>query len=200
VKPVFPTAYLGSLAYFKALIQFDDILIESKEHFPKQSLRNRCRINAANGIIDLSIPVTKSNGSKTPIDKILVDDSKDWRSIHWKSIESAYHSSPYFEHYEREIKALLFNDIQNLLELNQTITSTLLELLDLSVDISQSDRFLMADYPEFGHLVDKHFGNESQAAPYIQVFPGSDRYFESISILDGLFCEGPMLRKLLQRS
>lgn len=200
VNPVFPTSYFGSLAYFKALVQHDTVIIEAKEHFPKQSLRNRCKINAANGVIDLSVPVIKSNGSKTPIDEIIVDDSKDWRAIHWKSIESAYHSSPYFEHYEREIKELLFNSETNLLILNKSITQKLLSLVDLSIEIRFSSTYLLSDYPEHAQLVDKHYGAVPITAPYIQVFPGSERYLESISILDALFCEGPMLHKTLLSS
>ena len=38
---------------------------------------------------------------------------------------------------------------------------------------------------------------EKIKAPYIQVFPGDENYQESLSILDAIFCEGPMARNLI---
>ena len=46
-------------------------------------------------------------------------------------------------------------------------------------------------------LVRKDEFQEKIKAPYIQVFPGDDNYQESLSILDAIFCEGPMARNLI---
>ena len=46
-------------------------------------------------------------------------------------------------------------------------------------------------------LVHKDGFQKKQTAPYIQVFPGNESYQESISMLDAIFCEGPMARKLI---
>jgi len=51
---------------------------------------------------------------------------------------------------------------------------------DLRLSLAQKDKF-----------------QEKMKVPYIQVFPGDNNYQESLSILDTIFCEGPMARKLI---
>ncbi|TNE74835.1 MAG: hypothetical protein EP333_05145 [Bacteroidetes bacterium] len=195
--PVFPTSYFGSIAYFRAIVKYSTIALEAKEHFPKQSLRNRTRINTANGLIDLSVPVLKPFGSKSPTDTIRMDDSKDWRANHWKSLSTAYQSAPFFEHYESDIKDLIFSDIENLLEFNTHITKAILSLIDIEINFQFTTEFELSRFKENEAIVHKHFGNQSERAPYIQVFNEADSYTPSLSILDTIFCEGPLARNLI---
>jgi hypothetical protein len=197
VKEIFPTAYFGSVAYFSALVKLETVGIEAHEHFPKQSLRNRCKILTANGFVDLSIPVVKISGSKTPIHEILVDDSKDWRNIHWKSIKSAYSSAPYYEHYAPELELLLYQKEENLLRFNQSLTQQLLIWLDYSISMDSTNSYQLGEFSKNEELCAKQSHTEFSKAPYIQVFPSQNSYMRSISILDMLFCEGPITHNLL---
>ncbi len=195
--PVLPIAYFGSIAYFRELGRYEEVVLESKEHFPKQSYRNRCEVVAANGLITLSIPVQKPNGSKTLVEDILIDQS-DWKDIHWRTIVSAYQSSPYFDYYGREIEELIFADCQRLIDLDVMITNRILKWLDLEVKLNFSEDF--KDYQKDdlrSTLCSKHHFQETEQAPYIQVFPGKDTYKQSISILDAILCEGPLARNLI---
>ena len=63
---VFSTAYFPSLEYIRHILQFDEIIIETKEHFPHQTNRNRCHILGPNGIQTLTVPI-KQNHIKTKI-------------------------------------------------------------------------------------------------------------------------------------
>ena len=90
MTPIFPTAYFGSISYYKSLFSFSSILIEGNENFIKQSLRNRCDIATSNGILQLSVPVRKINGSKTKSKVIEISNDTNWQKNHWKAIESAY--------------------------------------------------------------------------------------------------------------
>ena len=54
--------YLPSLEYFCALQQFDAIELEGWEHYVKQSYRNRCYINTAQGVEMLIVPLTAKHG------------------------------------------------------------------------------------------------------------------------------------------
>ncbi|MDZ7648492.1 MAG: WbqC family protein [Cytophagales bacterium] len=49
--------YLPSLEYCCALQQFDEIQFEKQEHYVKQSYRNRCFINTAQGPVMLVVPL-----------------------------------------------------------------------------------------------------------------------------------------------
>lgn len=198
METVFPLCYFPSIGYVEKLIQFPTVTFEIHEHFPKQSYRNRCKINSANSLLDLSVPLIKENGNKTPYHAIRVDDSKDWRSLHWKSISSAYQSSPYFEHYSSEFKELIFYPSESLAEINLNITKKLLELCHFDIELLKTKEFKLQQFPEHNELASKHAFQELSDAPYIQVFPGEDRFNKALSILDLICCEGPMAHKILQ--
>ena len=101
--PVLPTTYFGSIAYFKEVAKHEKVYIEAKEHFPKQSYRNRCDILGADGILTLSIPTKKHSGSKTPTDEVLLSVDENWQKRHWRSIMSAYQSAAFFDYYSIEV-------------------------------------------------------------------------------------------------
>lgn len=124
---VFPTAYFGSIAYFRELIRAQKVHIEAKEHFVKQSVRTRCDIQVSNGLRHLSVPVIKKNGNKTVMEDIEISYTDNWQNDHWRTISSAYASSPFFEHYGDEVKQLIFTSEKNLLKLNMRITEKVLD-------------------------------------------------------------------------
>lgn len=195
---VFPTTYFGSILYYRELIREEQVLIEAKEHFPKQSYRNRCDILGADGLISLSIPVKKPNGSKTPADEVLLANEENWRARHWRAIKSAYQSAPYFDYYGIEVHDLLYSENEKLLDFNNQIASRIIEWLDLNVSISNSSDFepISKNDPR-EILVDKNRNNEPLPCPYIQVFPSEHSFTANISILDAVMCQGPLARNLL---
>ena len=196
--PVLPTAYFGSIAYFKVLAQYDKVLLETKEHFPKQTYRNRCDILGGDGILSLSIPVKKPNGSKTPTELVALSDDENWRARHWRSMTSAYQSSAYFDYYGMEVEELLFKETSSLLELNTAITQRVIDWLDLATKLDFTTEFASVQPRDHRvDLVEKNGHQRILSAPYIQVFPGHNHYRDSLSILDAIFCQGPLARNLL---
>lgn len=199
--PVFPTAYFGSIGYFKALAQYSHVIIEAKEHFPKQTYRNRCDVIGANGPLSISIPVIRNNGSKTATDQILVSNNENWRARHWRTIRSAYQSAPYFDYYGMEVEELVFQDVSSLLDLNLSITRRITDWLDLDVQLTASKEFTPEQENDpRRHLVSKKELQDHTKAPYIQVFPSDNGFYDRLSILDAIMCEGPLARNLLINS
>ena len=196
---ILPSSYFGSIAYFKELAKHEHVLIEAKEHFPKQTYRNRCDIVAGDGILSLSIPTKKKNGSKTPTDEIILSNEENWRIRHWRSITSAYQSAPYFDYYSIEVKELLFKEELNLLRFNMHITQRILNWLDIDTEIELTEDFspiIENDYRLT--LLNKDQNQAIVKAPYIQVFPGENNFKEGLSILDAIFCLGPLARNLVK--
>lgn len=200
MTPIFPTAYFGSIAYYKSLFSFPSIKIEGNENFVKQSLRNRCDIQSSNGVQQLSVPVMKINGSKTKTKDIMLSYDTDWQKNHWKSIQSAYSSSPYFEHYEDEVKNLIFNTESTLLKFNKTIHETISNWLGIETAINFTDEFDMELSKEmnFRNKFDKNSSIDlSEFKHYTQVFENEIGFIPNLSILDAIFALGPMARKLI---
>lgn len=196
--PILPTSYFGSIAYFKELAQHPLVQIEAHEHFPKQTYRNRCDILGGDGILSLSIPTKKPNGSKTATEDIILPNEENWRIRHWRAITSAYQSSAYFDYYSMEVEELLFSETDNLLKFNTAITQRIIDWLYIDTKIEMTTEFHPIEQNDMRvSLLHKDEFQNKLKAPYIQVFPGDENYQESLSILDAIFCEGPMARNLI---
>lgn len=191
---VFPTAYFGSIAYFQALVEAQNVCIEAKEHFVKQTIRTRCSILVSNGLRYLSVPVVKENGNKTPMDRIRISYTENWQNDHWRTIESAYSSAPFFEHYEEEVKALIFSNEENLLRFNENITNTILDWLSIDfVTTEFTTEFAKAEHDFRAFPFDDRLNTQK----YTQVFEAENGFIPNLSILDLIMNEGPMARKWL---
>jgi hypothetical protein len=199
--PVLPTAYFGSIAYFKELAKHEKVYIEAKEHFPKQSYRNRCDILGANGISTLSIPTKKHSGSKTPTDEVVLSVDENWQKRHWRSIMSAYQSAAFFDYFSIEVYEILFSEETNFLKFNMNIAQRILDWLDISTELILTDEFqpVIENDPR-SLLTDKNLNQELLPSPYIQVFPSDESFTMNLSILDAVMCEGPLARNLIKES
>lgn len=118
------------------------VYIEACENFQKQSYRTRCRIYAADGVQDLSVPVIhEGSGHAMPIASVKVDYSKDWLLRHKRAIVSAYRTSAYFDYYEDELFAILDSRPQTLLELNTEILKFFVRKTGLAVDLRMTEDY-----------------------------------------------------------
>jgi hypothetical protein len=190
---VFPVAYFGNIDYFRKLIASENTIIETKEHFIKQTVRSRCTILSANGPLVLSIPIERKNGSKTSMDDAVLSTETDWRKIHWKAIESAYSSSPFFDYYGPEVHDLIYQTESSLVRLNAAITERIFEWLDLDKKLTFSSDYISPK--EALDFRNDEFDDCSDIRPYTQVFSPSNQFEPNMSILDLIFCEGPLARR-----
>lgn len=124
------TSYLAPISYYACLMHAPQVFVEQHEHYHKQTYRNRCRIVAANGVMDLSIPVVTCNNQD--IRKVEIDYSKPWQRQHWLSLEAAYRSTPFFEYYEDDLKPFYQQqDIKYLFDFNASLQQVICDLIDL---------------------------------------------------------------------
>lgn len=196
--------YLPSLEYFCALQQFDMIELEGCEHYVKQSYRNRCYINTAQGVEMLIVPLTAKHG-KTLTKDVRIDYSKKWQNNHWRTIESAYRKAPYFEYYFDDLRTILYRNHDFLFDLNLELLSFCLNSIRFAPTLSASVSYEKIPAP---HIFDlrslispkKPASERNLCKPvsYYQVF-GSG-FVENLSLVDLLFCEGPRATSLIQAS
>ena len=190
---VFPVAYFGNIDYFRKLIASENTIIETKEHFTKQTVRSRCTILSANGALVLSIPIERKNGSKTSMDDAVLSTETDWRKIHWKAIESAYSSAPYFDYYGPEVHDLIYQTEASLVKFNRAITDRIFEWLDLEKKLTYSSDYISPQ--EALDFRNDEFDDCSDIRSYTQVFSPTNQFEPNMSILDLIFCEGPLARR-----
>lgn len=200
------TAYFPPVEYF-ALLAKDFTLspdrvipsmvhIEACENYQKQSYRTRCRIAAAGGVEELSVPIV--HGPDRLITSIRVDYSVPWVLQTCRAIDSAYYSSPYFEYYRDELFELLGRRTETLFELNLSLTRFFLDKTGIACRLlptttfvregSAADDFRYVIHPKRSNTILRDLSLER---PYYQVFSGKYGFTGGLSVMDLLFNEGP---------
>lgn len=194
---LYSTNYFGSIPYFQSIAPRNEIVIDVYEHYKKQTWRNRTQILESNGPMYLSVPVMRPNGSKTPVKDIIITHDTDWRKDHWKALQSSYKHAPYFFYYGPQIKSLIYQEEEILYRFNLKILQQLLAWLDLEIDISFTEEYIVPENLEdFRISLDKKQFDFPQKS-YIQVFSDKYPFYPNLSILDLIMNEGPLARNYI---
>jgi hypothetical protein len=191
------TAAWPNLHYFIYLLGNRPVVIEQHDTFGKQSYRNRYEILSANGVLPLTVPVHRQNHSKTR--EVRISYTEDWQTRHWRALTSAYKKSPYFDHFEDEVRNTLFKKTEFLLQYNLSHLGAISRLLRRPLPVT-----LSRDYDKATDLTDlremihpkKKFGEDGSVADalnqsYYQTFGDKYGFVANLSILDLLFNAGP---------
>lgn len=198
------TAYFAPIRYFSKLAGYPEIYIEQHENFIKQTYRNRTIILGANGPASLIVPVEKGRGQKIKIKDLRISYDEDWQRNHWRTIFSAYNSSPFFEYYADELKPFFLKKANFLLDHNQLVTETILAILEVQTGLILTEAF--EQIPENcinsrENISPKAHRNANDPKfvpqPYTQVFSEKFGFVADLSILDLLFNEGPSAHAVL---
>ena len=167
------------------------------------SFRNRCLVTGAQGIISLSVPLRNGRNQQLPMNKVLISDTDNWQSRHFKSIQSAYNRSPFFEYYKNEIAGLYSKECNLLAEWNLHCLNWVKEKLEWNIEI----RFTELAIPFQAKGIDdrrnrvlpKNY-NDWNPVKYRQVFEERTGFFPNLSILDLLFNTGKQAGGLLRQA
>jgi hypothetical protein len=187
------------ILYFQKAFQAEEVWWEAQEHYQKQSYRNRCHILTAQGVVPLSVPVLRGN-SKIRITEVEIDYDQRWADVHWRTIQSAYGSAPFFEYYADYIKAVYDRKPHYLFQLNTELCKLFFKFLKWSKPIHQTQTYVKT-YGEpvldwRGELHPKKEPDNLRLLPYRQVF--GKQFAPNLSILDLLFNLGPEAASYLQ--
>ena len=191
-----PISYLGPVAYYSAILQSEEIFIETKEHFIKQSFRNRCTIMGSNGSQTLTIPKERKSSDKTLISDISISNQDNWQKLHWQSIVSAYNSSPFFEYYKDELLPFYNTENDNLFDFNLKLSKAILRFLQVEKELNFTSKF-QKESNRLDFRSSKFILKNQEE--YQQVFCEKYSFIPNLSILDVLFNLGPETTSYLER-
>ena len=206
-KAYLPLTYLGPVTYYSRFFLHKEIFIERFDNYQKQTYRNRCRIYTANGPLSLTIPVLTDSAHKILVRDIRIDNSRSWKRLHVKGIESAYRSAPFYEYYIDSLLPFYQKDYCFLIDLNLGLQSVLLEQSGIISGFVLTDSYIhdtgmqTLDYREIIHP------KKSLAAcpfftpvTYSQVFMERFGFIPNLSVIDLLFNMGPEAPEVLKKS
>lgn len=196
--------YLPCIEYFACIVKHEQILLEACENYMKQSYRNRCYIKTSQKTEALIVPVSSGN-SKIKIHEIEIDYDQLWVKNHWRTIQSAYGKSPFFEHYVDLFEAIYQKRHMRLFDLNSALLTLCLNLLDVQTNMSYTNSYEnhpLSPVKDFRNIIHpkNSYKNNGLLNPciYNQVF--GNNFACNLSIIDLLFCEGPNARHILLQS
>lgn len=183
--------YFPSISHYAAMLQANEITFETDDNFQKQTNRNRMYIYSPNGLQMLNIPVKHSKNERQKFKDVRIENAFGWQKNHFKSLEAAYRTSPFFEFFEDDFRPIFENKHEFMMDLNFQIFDIINDCLGVDLPFTKTEEYFheVNDKTDFRHLVNGKkdtFTNES----YTQVFGEKHGFLPNLSILDLLFNEG----------
>lgn len=195
--------YFSPVIFYKISFKYSHVLFDQYEFYQKTGFGNRCYIAGAEGRITLTVPLEKGRNQKTVFKDVKIDRKTDWQLIHFRSLESCYNRSPWFEYYRQELEKLYRSKFVFLVDWNMACFSWLAQKTGLQQSWSLNDHRLelqeeSGDLDARNTLTIKNYSIFNIPA-YNQVFRERTGFLNNLSILDLLFCEGSATAEYLQR-
>ncbi|MFT5762579.1 MAG: hypothetical protein ACI8WA_001709 [Polaribacter sp.] len=190
---LFIPTYFSPISQYSEIVKADKIIFEIDDNFQKQSYRNRCYIYNSNGKQLLSVPVkhlTKDSRKKTR--DTLVENDFPWQDQHFKSLQIAYRTSPFFEFFEDDLAPIFEKKYTYLQDLNIDTFLFLTDALQIETNFSKTQEYKFEpNGKDFRLLAEIKQQPEKLVENYIQMFDDKHGFIPNLSILDLLFMEGP---------
>ena len=193
-------SYFPSISHFVAIAKSDIITFEMEDNFQKQTNRNRTYIYSPNGIQLLNVPVKHTKEAHQRIKEVRIENDFDWQKQHFKSLEVAYRTSPFFEYFEDAIVPIFQKKHAFLMDLNLETMSIVSKCLRLEFDYTETTEYFheVTDKTDFRNLINGKKDTTIFDA-YTQVFGEKHGYLNNLSILDLLFNEGRYALEYLKK-
>jgi hypothetical protein len=148
----------------------------------------------ANGVITLSIPLQEGRQQRKPMSEIKICNKADWQKVHWRTLQSVYNRSPYFEFYKKELQNLYTQPYDLLVDFSMSSIDLLAKLLGKKMEIELASEY-QNNYPNAVADIRTHFrSNQYDSSPekfptYYQIFEERLGFLPNLSMLDLLFSE-----------
>ncbi len=186
--------YFGPVVHFRELVKPAKIWFENEDNYQKQTYRNRMYIYGANGKLLLNIPIKHLNSGAKHHQKykdVKIENDFKWQKQHWKSLKSAYQTSPFFEFYEDDLAPLYHGEQDFLMDFNYRCFEVIKDCLRLDINFNKTNEYIRKpkDLTDKRELINAKMDHELPA--YNQVFQEKKGFISNLCFLDLMFNEGP---------
>jgi len=123
--------YLPDIAWFHKWATADCFLLADDIVFSPKSAVNRARIKTAQGTQRLTVPVLKKGKGAQTIKDLKIDNIRNWRQKHWKTLLTNYRLSPFFEYYADFFETIYAREASFLMNFNTEIIAYLQKALKI---------------------------------------------------------------------
>lgn len=184
-------SYFPSISQFVAIAKAAQVTFEMDDNYQKQTNRNRMQIYSPNGLQLLNIPIKHTKDAHQKTKDVQIETTFDWQKQHFKSLEAAYRTSPFFEYFEDDLAPIFQKKHTFLMDLNFETMEFVSKCLKLDFSYDETTEYFheVADKTDYRFLVNgKKDTNIFDS--YTQVFGNKHGFINNLSILDLLFNEG----------
>ena len=187
---IHPT-YFPSISHYIAMLQSDSVTFEMEDNFQKQTNRNRMYIYSPNGVQLLNVPVKHGINKHQKYKDVRIENDFSWQKNHFKSLEAAYRTSPFFEYFEDDFRPLFEKKHEFIIDLNLEIFALVNSSLGIKIEAQKTAEYFheVTNYTDYRSLVNGK-KDTTQIEEYTQVFNEKHGFINNLSILDLLFNEG----------
>jgi hypothetical protein len=191
MKTLLHPTYFPSISQYAAIVQSEGLVFEREDNFQKQTNRNRMYIYSPNGIQLLNIPIKHSKTAHQKYKDIKFESAFNWQKQHFKSLEAAYRTSPFFEYFEDDIAPIFEKQYTFLFDLNIQLFEIINHCLGISIQPDYTDQYFyeVSEINDFRYLANGK-KDTTVCESYQQVFAEKHGFINNLSILDLLFNEG----------
>lgn len=219
--PVISAFYFGSVEHYALLARHPRVIIDTGEHYERQSYRTRTSIVGPNGVQHLNVQIARDHGNKMPMHSVGLSYVETWPQQHLHAIRSAYGKTPWFIHYIDSIEQVILQPYARLIDLQLATMRLGMGWLGLRTALHISETFIegMAFEPTAG---DHRTSDEERRSPlsdlrstfnpkrplppevpaiasYHQVFADRHGFMPRLSVIDLVCNLGPRAAAHLHR-
>lgn len=178
------------------------VIMEAEDNFQKQTYRNRMYVYGPGGKQLLTIPIKHSKtGDHQKYKDVRIENDFHWRKQHWKTLQTAYRTSPFFEFYEDDLAPVFEKKYDFLMDLNLETIHFALDILQVNPQFGKTRAYEkeVSEFTDYRFLVNAKGEPDFALEPYTQVFGDKHGFIGNLSILDLLFNEGPATLSYLEK-
>ena len=137
--------YIPWKGYFDIINSVDEFILYDDMQYTKRDWRNRNKIQTANGLQWLTIPVMVKGKYFQKISSTKISD-KNWKNKHWNFLKQNYSKAKFFKEYDNFFEAMYLNNKDEYLsEINYKFIVAINEILGISTKVSWSSDFDLLD-------------------------------------------------------
>lgn len=130
--------YLPWLGYFDKIDKADIFVLLDDVQYKKNEWQNRNKIRTSSGWQWITVPVRYRFGRK--INQVKIDNNRDWRRNHYKSLSMHYQKAPYFQDYVPFLKRAYAQDWGYLVDICSYFIGYLVSVLGITTRLVRSSQ------------------------------------------------------------
>ena len=127
--------YLPWIGYFNLIYNCDKFVFLDHVQYTKGEWINRNRIKNPTGWTYLTVPIKRKDLLHQPICKAEINNNKNWREAHWKSIKFNYARAPYFKEFESTFQKIYQKEWLCISDLNVELINKILDIFQFKKEI-----------------------------------------------------------------